>query len=441
MGVLDTVKAAWQAGAPPARKGLDPGVPASGWVDWWYSPAAWMDQVRQVGDGSSSSIVQATLRVLVDAWAEPPPVVWEPGPDGQPVEVDDHPLPALLLTPNPEMTVDLLWHYYVWATRLDGNAYLWKARNAAGRPVELWPLRPDLTTPIRLRDRGGPDTGRNIDAYSYRPHGQEVLLDPADVVHLRIGLDPYDHSRGMGPVKTVLKEIVGDEAAAKLIGALLSNMGIPGVVLAPDDPTSPGPSPDEAEAIGRRWRDRFSGDKAGRPLILSGRLKPVVTAFTPEQLDVSALRRIPEERIPAVCGVPSILAGMGAGLKASSGRSESITLLEAFTERTMIPDWARVGRQLTRQLLPDFEPAAGRRWVGFRLRDVRALAEDEHKLWERVDKAVRSGWLTVAEAKTAVGLRPQEGDDVYLRPVSVVEVQPGVSPTAAAEQVLDAGSP
>ncbi len=400
-----------------------------------------MDQIRQVGDGASNSIVHATLRVLTDAWAEPPPAVWEIGDDGQPVEIEDHPLPDLLENPNPEMTSDLLWHYYVWATRLDGNAYLWKARNGAGRPVELWPLRPDLVTPIRLKDRGGPDTGRNIDAYAYRPGtGGEVLIDPADIVHLRLGLDPGDHALGVGPIKTVLKEVVGDEAAAKLIAGLLSNMGIPGVVLAPEDPTSPGPSESEADAIARRWRDRFSGEKAGRPLILSGRLRPVVTAFTPEQLDVSALRRVPEERIPAVCGVPSILAGMGAGLTASSGRSESVTLLEAFTERTMIPDWSRVARQLTRQLLPDVDSRPGR-WVAFRLRDVRALAEDEHRLWERVDKAVRSGWITVAEAKIRVGMRPQPGDDVYLRPVSVTEVRPGDDPAADAARMLDAGSP
>ena len=418
MGPIETLRKAWQLGAPEAKE-LSVGQPLGGVGrnPWWISNAGWMRQLRDAGDGGSSSIVAACLRVLTDAITEAPVAVWQEGDDGTPVTVPDHPAIELLDRPNPFMIGDLLWEHYVWSTRIDGNAYYFKERSASGRVVELWPLASHLVEPKRRRD-----SNSLIDYYEYRPSGTAVELDPTDILHLRTGLDPHNHMKGTTRLKTVLREVLSDEEASRFAAALLSNMAIPGVILAPA-PGELSPSPGDADAIKDKWRTNFGADRRGEPLVLTGPLQPTVVSFSPKDLDLTALRRLPEERITAALGVPAILAGLGAGLTSSSGRNESQTLIELFTERTIAPEWRRLGRWLTVELLPEFEPLSTR-WIDFDLTDVRALQEDRDSVWQRVDSAIRSGWLTVAEGKRLVGLDPAEGDDVYLRSMSVEAVDP-----------------
>ena len=397
-------------------KALDVGHPRSGGTAWWWTPAGAMRQISDVKDGSANSITQASLIALTDAFSEAPVQVVEEVGEGQEEAVFGHPLPDLIDRPNPYMTSDLLWHYYMWSTRIDGNAYLFKARNAMGGVEELWPLRPDLVEPHQ------PDNSPTefIDYFSYRPRGLEQKIPVEDIVHLRIGLDPTNHRKGYGPIKSVLKEVLADEEASRFATALLSNMAIPGVVLAPPDGEI-GPDAEQAKAIKEQWSETFGKDRRGEPLVSTGPLKPHIVAFSPEQMDLKTLRRVPEERITAVLRVPAIIAGMGSGLEATSGQAESNTLLKFFTQTTIKTDWRRVGTQLTWNLLTDFDRRPNQR-VKFNTGKVEALQDNQNDIWKRVNQAVKDGWLTVAEGKRMVGIEPQPNDEVYLRSMATEEV-------------------
>ena len=423
MNIATKTRRAFEAGGV---KGLDPGHPRGGGSSWWLNKATFMRQLADVGDGSANSIVVASLQVLSNAFSEAPvQVVADTGDNLQEV-VSDHPLPALIDRPNPFMTSDLLWQYYIWSTRIDGNAYFFKARNGLGAVVELWPLRPDLITPHEPLN----DATELIDYYSYRPRGVEQKLAPEDVIHLRLGLDPNNYRLGLAPLKTVLKQILGDEEASKFSTALLSNMAVPGVVITPAGDGGPGKP--QAEKIKETWAQRFGKDRNGEPLVLSEAMNVEVVSFSPQQMEFGLLHRIPEERVTGVLGVPAILAGMGAGLERAT-YSNASELREFLAEGVIIPDWARVGRQLTWNLLVDFKPLPNQR-VTFNMTDVRALAEDQDKLWTRVDGAVRTGWLEVGAAKRTVGIEPGPNDEVYLRSMSVEEVPAkiGVRPSEVA---------
>lgn len=419
MGLLTDARDAWRAGAPLETKELSAGQPNDGRA-WWTSRAGQMRQLRQIGDGSSSSIVVACLNLLTNAFTEAPISVMEEDLDGLPEPVRGHEMVDLVERPNPYMTSDDLWSHYMWSTRVDGNAYYFKERSAANRVAELWPLRSDLVEPMSL------DGSNNlIDYYSYRPKGSEVRIPPEDILQLRMRLDPSNHRKGMAPLKVVLKEILGDEEASRFASALLSNMAIPGVILSPTG-DGPGPRQDQADQIRDKWIERFGRDRRGEPLVLSGALTPTVVSFNPQELDLRMLRRVPEERVSAVLGVPAVLAGLGAGIESSSGKSETVALIESFTETTVIPDWRRTARQLTWGLLPEFETSS-RRWVDFDKSDVRALQDDETEIWTRADTGIRGGWLMVAEGKKMVGLDPADdgSDDVYLRSLGTTPVGPG----------------
>lgn len=416
-GPFEKIRQAWQAGG---LKELEVGYPSIPGRNWWYMPQGAVD-TRGVGNGLGNSAVCACLIVKGRAVAEAPIRVFE-RVEGAEEEVSPHSIDALLARPNPYMTADLLWGYTVTACDAEGDSYWVKRRSAAGRVVELWPLLPSLVTP---EDENGAlardgDQGKLIAYYEYAPDGIPVRIETFDMVHLRQGLDPANHRQGLAPLKTVLREIVGDEEAGQFSASLVTNMGIPGIILSPDDPNDQGPTPEEAEVMSDVFQSKFAGRNRGRPYIPTGRMKPHVVSFSPEQMDFKNLRRVPEERISAVLGVPAILAGLGAGLDRAT-YSNAGELREFFTETTVTGLWKLFQQQLSIQLLPDFDTSPNRS-LRFDTSDVRALQPDEDKAWSRVDAGVRGGWATVADARRAAGLEVEPQHEIFLRPLNTVEV-------------------
>ena len=420
--MANPITAAWrdyQAGAD-LRKDLAAGYPQRYGSPWWWSQAGSMRQLRTVGDGAASSIVVACMLVWEDSLQEAPLQVVQP-PDDQPAAslrewepLATHRLVDLWERPNQYMTSDDLWAYIAWARKLDGNAYLYKQRNARGLVEELWPIRPDLMKP------SSPDDGsRFLDHWEYRPRGEAIPLEVDDVIHLKHGIDRQDHRLGMAPLKATLKEVLTDEEAARYTAALMSNNAIPFTIITPKDPE--GRITDGARLLDL-WRDKFGGDRRGEPFINDRALQIDTAALNPEQLNLKQLRRIPEERIAADLGVPLILAGLGAGLETSSGRNESQTLLEEFTRRRVVPDWRRTERQLRWQLLPDVEQTSllRTRYPRFDTSAVGALQEDRVEAEKASAVSLRGGGITIADHKRRSGLKPADdgSDDVYLIPIS-----------------------
>ena len=378
-----------------------------------YFPTTMLDDI---GDGSNNSAVVACLNVLATSFAEPRPLVFTDTEDGDQEVVRKHPLTKLLERPNPFTSGNLLAHYMVVALSAYGDAYLYKNRNSDGNVVQLIPLMPNLVEP-----KGDEDT--LITHFKYAPHGglggNSIVVPTNDIVHIRNGIDPNNHRRGFAPLKSVLREILGDEAAGQYAAALLHNMAVPGVILSPKDDSMGGPSKEEAEAISAMYKQKFGGKNRGAPMILSGSMNVEVVSFSPDQMNLTELRKLPEERVSAVLGVPAILAGLGAGLDAAT-YNNTRELREFFTEQKLVPLWKSVASELTHQLLrKDFENDD--LYVKYNLDDVRALSQDKDDIYKRMNTAVQGGWITIAEARKQAGLNTDETHDLYLRPMNMVE--------------------
>ena len=378
-----------------------------------YFPTSMLDDV---GDGSNNSAVVACLNVLATSFAEPKIKVCFETDDGDIETIKKHPVTQLLDRPNPFTSGNLLAHYIVTALSAHGDAFLYKNRNADGSVVELVPLMPDMVEP-----KG--DENQLIQNFKYSPYGglggNSITLNTQDVVHIRNGIDPNNHRRGFAPLKSVLREILGDEAAGQYAAALLHNMAVPGVILSPKDDAMGGPSKEEAEAISAMYKQKFGGKNRGAPMILSGAMNVEVVSFSPDQMNLSELRKIPEERVSAVLGVPAILAGLGAGLDAAT-YNNTRELREFFTEQKLVPLWKAVASELTHQLLKVDYPADDY-FVQYNLEDVRALSQDKDDVYKRMNTAVQGGWITIAEARKQAGLNTDETHDLYLRPMNMVE--------------------
>ena len=374
------------------------------------------DKLKEIGDGSGNSAVTACLNVLATSFAEPPLQVVKRDQTFGDREVNyTHPLAELLRRPNPFMSHNLLSHYIVVALNTNGDAFLYKNKNVRGQVVELIPLMPHL-----VEVRGNEQ--KLITHYEYYTHGKGefVKIEVEDMVHIRQGIDTNDHRRGHAPLKSVLREILGDESAGQFTTALLNNMAVPGVVLTPRTDGYGGPTKEEAESISAMYKEKFGGANRGAPMVLSGAMNVEVVSFTPDQMKLAELRRIPEERVSAVLGVPAILAGLGAGLN-SATYNNTKELKEFFTEQKLVPMWRTVANELTHQLLvPDFGDK--NLMCDYDIQSVRALQTDVDNLYKRVNMGVSGGWITIGEARQVVGLNVDDKHDVYLRPLNMIQV-------------------
>jgi len=374
------------------------------------------DKLKEIGDGSGNSAVTACLNVLATSFAEPQLQIVKRDQTFGDREVNHgHPLAELFRRPNPFMSHNLMSHYIVLALNTNGDAFLYKNRNSKGQVVELVPLMPHL-----VEVRG--NENKLITHYEYYTYGKGefVKLDVEDMVHIRQGIDPNDHRRGHAPLKSVLREILGDESAGQFTTALLNNMAVPGVVLTPRSDGYGGPTKEEAESISAMYKEKFGGANRGAPMVLSGAMNVEVVSFTPDQMKLAELRRIPEERVSAVLGVPAILAGLGAGLN-SATYNNTKELKEFFTEQKLVPMWRTVANELTHQLLlPDFQDK--NLMCDYDIQSVRALQTDVDNLYKRVNMGVNGGWITIGEARQVVGLDVDESHDVYLRPLNMIQV-------------------
>lgn len=353
------------------------------------------------GDGNSA--VYACLRVIAEAVAEPPLRVYRTERDGSRVEGQDTPLGALLERPNPHLTIAAMLAYLSTCLHIDGNAYWRKLR--AGNPetgnvVQLWPI-----SPSQIEPRTEQGSGDFISYYRYyiRPGIYENLA-PSQIVHFRMGLDDRDHRIGSGPIKRLLREISSDEQATKYADRLLANLSIPGLVAEFDKDAPPLPNQAAADELKQRIASSYGGDNVGGVGIGAPGMKLSQLGFSPEQMDMKTLHRVPEERIAAALGVPAVVAGLGAGLDRST-YSNFAEAREAFTEMKLLPFWRALADTLTMSLVPDFSSERGVS-VAFMIDDVRALQDDQNAKAVRLKTYVDAGILTPDEARAEIGHEP-----------------------------------
>ena len=375
-----------------------------------YNSSAGDFDMSGLGNGQSNSAVTACLQVLGVSFSEATLQVMFVDEDGQSQMIPNHPFANLLRRPNPYMSGDVVQQYIINAMHVSGDAYLMKQKNNAGELVALYPIMPEQVIPKGT-------VNDLITHYEYQVDKGTMEIKPQDMVHFRLGLDPSNHKKGFSPLKTVLREIYGDESAGQMATALLANSGVPSMLITPKDDY--GLTETEADQISRTYQQKVGGKNKGKPLILSGSMNVERLAFSPKDLDIGALRRIPEERVSAVLGVPAILAGLGAGLERATYNNTS-ELREFFTEQKLIPLWRMVAEELTQQvLLPDYQSNQAVS-AEYDFSEVRALQGDEKEMFEKLNVGVQGGWITVAEARKQVGLPTNESQDVYLLSNSVI---------------------
>lgn len=392
----------------------------SSYVSGLLMPRSNFNYAAEIGDGSRSNIVQAVVGWIARTFPEAPVVVVKEQPDGTRERMHGHRLPKLLEKPNPYYSGVLMWMATITDWSLAGNAYWLKGRarggSMDGAVNALW-WAPSWT----MEPKWSNDGSDYISHYEYRP-GESAAVNIAveDVVHFRYGLDAYNTRKGCSPLKTLMREIFTDEEGANMTAAMMRNMGVPGVVISPAAGQSI--TYEQAEETKSRFMEKTTGDRRGEPLVQLSATDVKILAFSPEQMLLRDLRRVPEERVSAIYGVAAVVVGLGAGLDRATF-SNFAEAREAATEGNIIPTQRLIAADLTLQLLPDFE-SSDMISCEFDLTRVRALQPDVDKAALRMATLYRDGIAMRAEAKREMGLPVSADDFVYAVNRNVELLQP-----------------
>ena len=160
-----------------------------------------------------------------------------------------------------------------------------------------------------------------MESYKYRTdwHSAPSILDKADVVHFRFGINDKDTARGLSPLRSVDRELYVDRAASEYTAEIMVN-GMNTTLVTPER----GPDgysmadprcyrPDTATAAPRRARH-----PARRGLRDGRAAEAGETRLFAAEMDTRNTRKMPEERLSSRLTLPAVVLGFGAGLDRST---------------------------------------------------------------------------------------------------------------------------
>jgi phage portal protein BeeE len=336
----------------------------------------------------------------------------------------------LLERPNRYYSGPLLW----MATIVDfirGDAYWLKERvpNTPGNPmsgrvVRLWWLPRWMVEPAWPED----DPKVFISHYRYTVDGIAYRIEERDIVHFRNGMSPANMRKGVDRLAPLFREIFTDEEAANFTASVLRNLGVPGVVIAPANTTGGSVGRSDPEAVKQKFKDTFGADRRGEPLVLTAPTDVKVLSWSPQEMDLKSLRRIPEERISANLGVPAGVAQLGAGLDRNTFTNYGEANGAAYTQG-VIPLQRLIAAELEVQLLSEFadlEREALDVWFDYTA--VAAMQAAAAALWKQLESAATKGLVMRSDFKRGVGLPVEPTDDVYVVPNNFLFVPGGGVP-------------
>ena len=318
--------------------------------------------------------------------------------------------PSWLDAPNDEQD----WGQFIEQTQLsveaDGNAFILKAVDGAGRLAGLYNL-PPTAVQVELRDRTSGPIVYRVDSAA----GQEVF--PANaIIHLR-GLTPAGSLRGLSPI-TCAMQTIGIGLAAERFGAQFFGQGatLGGIVEVPGALT-----PEAAERLQAALTKKHSGiSKSHAVGVLAGGAVWKPMSVNPEEAQFLETRKFTDTQIALMYGVPPEYVTEAQGVK---GYVSGIYARQYMWLQTGInPRLMRIERALS-ALLP--RPA----YVKFNRNAFLAMDVEQRVAYYAAGQ--QGQWLTRNEIRAYEDMNPMPGGDVALKSVQWQDNKPKPEPPPA----------
>jgi HK97 family phage portal protein len=318
-----------------------------------------------------------------------------------------HPALSVWNRPNDFFTSSLFVESFQQHVDLVGEGW-WVVVYLAGRPIELWPVRPDRMAPIR-------DPQKFITGYVYRsPDGQLIPLRLDEVVTLRTPA-PWDVYRGAGAVQTLFNNLWGSRYAAEWNRRFFENSAIPGGIV--EMPVHL--SPEEWREFQSRWAESHRGVRNAHTVaMLEFGAKWIDTKYTQKDMEFVELRRVTREEIREAFAMHGHILGLSEDVNRANADAADVT----FARRQMVPRLDRIRDALNGPFLALF----GAMGKGYAFVYANPVPEDRE-----ADNAERTSKAGAYKILTDAGVEPEDAAKVVgLPPMRHVAPPPPPAPAA-----------
>jgi HK97 family phage portal protein len=330
------------------------------------------------------------------------------GKDEDRVEVTSHAALDLINKPNPFMSRMALFEILQQHLDLAGEACLLVSRHTnralRGLPLELWPIRPDRIDPV-------PHPTKYLAGWIYTsPDGEKVPLETDEVIHVRMPnpLDPY---RGLGPVQSVLTEVVSADYAARWNANFFRDSAEPGGIIEVEHELDD----DEFDKLTARWDEQHRGvSRAHRVAILEAGMKWVDRKYTMRDMQFVELRGASRDAVMEAFGFPKPMLG----ITEDANRASSIVGETVFAKWLTVPRDDRWRDTLNGILLPMYPTGPDHEFDY----DSPVPADEE------AENADRNSRATAVAALVNVGFDGQSAAEAYELPEGLVWTKPTAPP-------------
>lgn len=394
------------------------------WDRGWYGGT--VDYSVEAGDLIDNSAVVACFMWIMRTFPEARIRVMKRQKGGKPEEVDNHPLTRLMARPNPFYSGRLLMQPSVISYNWRGETYIRMVRNGMRQVIQLFYESHWTCRPVRA------NADDFISHYQLWRDRKWVDVPKEDIIHIRQGLDPLDNMHGFNAMAAALREVFTDNAAARYASSMMRNLGVPGMIVTPKNPDDSLDDPDDPTKLQRlkaELKALTTGDNRGDPLLYSMPLDLTFPQIDPRKMDTRDNRRITEERISGLLGVPAIVAGLGAGLDRSTFANMAEAREMAY-ESNIIPTQSLWADELNTQLLTELgDPET--EYVDWDYSEVRVLQADENKKAAKLNLLYSGGIIRRSEARADLGYDVAPEDEMFKaqgQPSSQQQPQTGDTP-------------
>lgn len=306
---------------------------------------------------------------------------------------------SLLHYVNPFMTsYDLKISTQVYL-ELVGEAFwvVFREKGEKGKPLELWPLRPDW---IKVK----PSETEVVDSYIYNPGGnmtKEILFKRSNIIHFKY-FNPLNPYRGKGSIQAAAMPIDIHDFASEWNRNFFFNSATPGLVFLTEQKMAP----ETLTRFAESWKQKYGGrDKSHKVAFLSGGFKLDKTSMSAKDMDFKSLQTLMRDDMLAVFKVPKTVLGLTDDVN----RANAEATTRAFMERVITPRMKKFVAHLNEFYLPMFEQD-----IFFDFDDP-APEDTEQKLSIYNSGLGATGglpWLTINEVREQENLPAVEGGDV-----------------------------
>lgn len=305
-------------------------------------------------------------------------------------ELETSMLYELFEEPNPFYLRDDLIEVGAQHFLLVGEMNLLVLKNSFGIPLELWPIRPDLLSPVPSRDD-------YLAGYVYKDGNDYIPLAVDDVISIK-RRDPIDPYRGRGVVQAIIADLQGERAAAKWNRNFFYNSAEPGGVIQFDHPIS---KKDFDQFLEDWGRNHGGVDNAHRVAILT-RGKWVDRKMSQRDMQFGELRRVNRDVILGAFGFPLPILGITENVNKANAEAATYH----FTKWVVSPVLRRVRQAMNHRLAKLLDPK-------ITLDFYDPVPEDMRLALEIADRGWKGGLLKKNEARDLIGFDYESSGDVY----------------------------